>query len=295
MQILRSNEGGRLELEELVQTLTIAYESPTVLDLAVLTEIHDSTILHDLISKCAPIIYIGSGNEAKDKVVFAHPEFSTRLAEVVHGEADVSKDQRKRFHGLMALRCFNHIKLAFTPGNEKGASASLNKATDLTRSGSVTTARLVGNTRVIEVSTEEEDAEDPNLVPNTTSSLECSYATKYFLRHLSEGFPDVVQDLCKDDPDFFISQSSKLRDSWLGDFAALTSDLNDIESTRGMSALHVAAGIGANELVSILIGQIGKSALSWQCNNGMTAVSDHFLVRPSEVPCTVTHDYRSFI
>jgi hypothetical protein len=103
------------------------------------------------------------------------------------------------------------------------------------------------------------------------STITCPYPIEYLFRHLGEGFPDVAQELCDDDPNFW-GLSSGLRNAWLKEFQLLTPDLKDLK-TSGMSALNVAAGIGAKELVTLLVNRNGLSALSWTSDYGMTAVS----------------------
>jgi hypothetical protein len=102
------------------------------------------------------------------------------------------------------------------------------------------------------------------------SSVSDSYALRYLFRHLGKAPPGVVQELYQLNRDFWGSKSG-LHGSWLKDFQSLTSGLKDL-NVAGMSALHVAAAIGANEVVTILVQQNGRSALSWKSEEGVTAV-----------------------
>ena len=83
----------------------------------------------------------------------------------------------------------------------------------------------------------DDDLEDEEIQPLSSSNPECTYPIKYLFRHLSEGFPDAAQELFEDDPDFW-GQTSRLRDAWLKDFQIMTTDLKDL-NTNGVSALHV--------------------------------------------------------
>jgi len=85
-----------------MQALTVAYEPPTLAELAVLTQIDDLQRLTDLVQKCAPVLHIRSD----DKVAFTELEFKERLSEVFFGHANYPSTARKRYQGLMALRCF---------------------------------------------------------------------------------------------------------------------------------------------------------------------------------------------
>lgn len=88
---------------------------------------------------------------------------------------------------------------------------------------------------------------------------------------LGQSFPDAVDALFRDEPDFW-NGISILRDAWLRDFQNLTSEMK-MFNVSGMSALHIAAGIEAVELVSVLVSKCGKEALTWTSDDQITAVS----------------------
>lgn len=265
-QILSRNEDAKLEIEEIVQALTMAYEPPTLADLSVLTQIDDIQGLTELVRKCSPILQIGDSNEHQGQVIFTNPEFGKRLFVISHGQTELSNPQMRRYHGLLALRCFKYIKTWYKL--TKAPARFANVAASLVRASS-TKQRFSNENNLIDF---DDDVEQDDMAVAQISSPDCSYPIKYLFRHLSEGFPDVAQELCEDDPDFW-GRTSRLRNAWLKDFQVLTNDLKDLK-TSGISALHVAAGIGAKELVSILVKRNGPSALSWTSNEGMTPVSN---------------------
>ena len=247
-----------------MQALTISYEPPTLADLAVLAHLEDIPRLTELVRKCSPILQIPESGEQQGKVVFSNPEFGERLSIICHGPS--SNPQKKRYHGLMALRCFKYIKnwykITSAPGRFAQVAASLVRSTPANPS-------FDDEANLIDL---DDDGDHINTASTAYSTPDCPYSIKYLFRHLSEGFPDVAQELCDDDPDFW-GLASRLRNAWLKDFQLLTTDLKDVD-TDGMSALHVAAGIGAKELVSILVNNNGASSLSWTNDTGMTAVRD---------------------
>ncbi|GIZ38925.1 hypothetical protein CKM354_000232400 [Cercospora kikuchii] len=265
--ILNQSGDARLEVEELLQALTIAYEPPTMADLAVLTGIDDLTRLSALVHLCAPVIELVSAGEHKGKINFTHPEFALRLSSTYHGHPEMlDNPQKRRYHGLMAMRCFKYIQTSAKVVSSRERLA--NVASKLVRSATVSVRVNEGN--VLEVTNDDDGIHGANVLTGTSTSNPCPYPIKYLFQHLSEGFADVAHDLCEDDPDFW-GQDSNLRSAWLREYQTLTTDFKDIE-TRGMSALHIAAGIGAKELVSILVGKNGKSALAWKSEDGMTAL-----------------------
>lgn len=254
-------------MEDLALALTITYEPPTLADLAVLVQSDSIEHLKSLIQKCSPFILIGSSGEHRGRVVFAHAAFAKRLSSIAHGQLNPPSQQGKRHHGLMALRCFAHIKSSYQDVSPQ--SDRFRVAQGLTRAGS-SSARVIDNANIL-VMTNEEDDEAGEHTASGDSITGCSYATKYLFRHLSEGLPDVAQALYDEDPDFW-GKESRVRSIWLQDFQATTSVLKDL-NLSGMSALHIAAGVGAKEMVATIVRRVGTSALSWVGDEGTTAVS----------------------
>jgi hypothetical protein len=206
-------------------------------------------------------------------VAFTELEFKERLSEVFFGHANYPSTARKRYQGLMALRCFKYIRTSYGERNESDPSpdAPTNMQLDDSISQTPMTAALVNDGEVLIVTQDDDVSRVVHSSVPATLILGCHYPVRYLFQHLSEAFSDAVQELVDDDPDFWGGQSAT-RDRWLADFRSLTTDFKDL-NTRGMSTLHVAAGIGANDLVSILIDRNGENSSSWTNTDGMTAVS----------------------
>jgi hypothetical protein len=273
-QILKQDADAMLETEELIQTLTVAYEPPTLAELAVLTQIDNLQRLSALVQNCSPVVQVGSDN----KVTFAKPEFKQRLEYMFFGHPDSSSVARKRYHGLMALRCFRCIKASYgvRKENDYMFEQSVDERVRSPLSPIPITASLVDDGKIIVLSQDDDVSQMVDSPISATSTLKGSYPVKYLFQHLSEGFPDAVQELFEDDPEFW-GGSSAIRDRWLEDFRVLSTNFKEL-NTRGMSTLHVAAGIGANDLVSILIDKNGKASSSWANTDGMTAASSFALI-----------------
>lgn len=253
-----------------MQALTIAFEPPTLSDLAVLAQMEDLQMLTDLVQRCYPILEISDYGENQGKVIFKHEEFKKRLSFTSHDDLGYQGSQRRQYHGLVALRCFKYIKSWYK--NTAPPARLANVAASLIRSPSTSRA-IRDETSLIDL---DDDADE--VVGSPVASISssespggCSYPIKYLFKHLGEGFPDAAQELCEDDPDFW-GKESGLRNAWLNDFRVLNTDLRSL-NVNGLSALHVAAGIGANELVTVLVTRYGRAALSWRSGDGMTAVS----------------------
>jgi hypothetical protein len=257
-----------LEIEELIQALTVAYEPPTLAELAVLTQIDDLRRLSDLVQRCSPILQI----RPDDTIAFTEPEFRERLSGVFLGHPDPPSAARKRYHSLMALRCFKYIKTSYVvPAEDDYASEAI---VDLRRGNPASlipiTTSLDNNGDVLLVAPDDDVSRIADSSVSVASVIKCAYPVRYLFEHLSEGFPDAVQELFEHDLEFWGGQSTT-RDRWLEDFQSRTTHFKDL-NTSGMSTLHVAAGIGAIDLVSILIDRNGKESSSWTNTDGMTAV-----------------------
>ncbi|QIW94960.1 hypothetical protein AMS68_000478 [Peltaster fructicola] len=253
-------EDTKLEIEELMCALTIAFEPPTMAELSVLTQIQDLKRLKYLVKLCSPVVRIASDIEHKNKVVFANPQFKQRLAEKYNGEPE----QKKHYHGLVAIRCFKHIKSHYR-SKEFSPSATM---AGLRRSKTVK-ARVDKKSNVVISSAEDDEHDESDLASDNFTDAECLYPVRWLFEHLSED-PDTMQELFGDDPNFW-GNTSELRNRWLAGFQVLSADLKDL-SADGMSALHIASGIGAEKLVSLLVDKNGKASLEWKDHAGMTAL-----------------------
>lgn len=250
-----------------MQAITIAHEPPTLADLAVLTGIEDVQLLSDLVNKCTPILRVEQSGENIRRVTFSHAEFASHLKIKAHGHDGQSNSQKQQYHGLIAIRCFKHIRKIYRTNT--GGLFSADHPTSIRRSGTIT-SRTTSDADVLMVSNEDEESDD-HAAGSSSSSHDCLYPIKYLMFHLSEAFSDVVDDLFDDDPEFWSGESA-VREAWLRDFQIVTSELKGL-NTKGMSAVHVAAGVEAPDLVSVLVSKCGTQSLGWISDDGLTAVS----------------------
>jgi hypothetical protein len=205
---------------------------------------------------------------------YTEPEFRERLSELSFGHSTSPGAARKRYHSLMALRCFRYIKTSYAvPTEHDFMSETIVDVRSSSSTASTSIAlSLTNDDEVLLVAPDDDVSRIADSSISTTSMLKCAYPTRYLFEHLSQGFPDAVQELSEDDPDFWGGHSTT-RDRWLEDFQLLTTNFGKDLNISGMSTLHVAAGIGANDLVSILIDRNGKESSAWTNTDGMTAVS----------------------
>lgn len=254
-----------------MHAMILAYEPPSLADLSVLTDIDSPARLRDLVRRCSPALQL---DEMCGQVTFTNPEFKERLAELLYESKDPANPQRRRHHGLLALRCFKYIKASYSAPEMQDDSSKNPEGIVLP---SVLPSSHIPTSSTNDVEVRRTVTDNDNVSAGTVGVAPSSKAQKsfypvlYLFQHLGEGFPDAVHELCEGDPSFWAGESL-IRNRWLGDFKVRKPDFKDL-STGGMSTLHVAVGIGANDLVSILVHRYGELLWSQENADGMTAVS----------------------
>lgn len=272
-QILSGNSEVRLEIEKMMNALTIAYEAPSLPELAILTSLDDVDKLQRLIRICEPIIRVETSGEQRGSVTFSHSRFLERLRDTALGGQVRIGAQKRQYHGVVALRWFQHMQTtnfsSTTEDNTSDAPAGLKRSSTVAR-------RSNEDATVFIVATDEDDAGKGEEIPHPRSNSICSYPNKYLFRHLNEAFPDASEEVRDQDPAFW-SLDSALDYRWLKKFQDLIPDFRGLAdiglSVRGMSALHVVAITGGAELVSVLLERKGKTTVARTSNDGMTPVS----------------------
>ena len=89
--------------------------------------------------------------------------------------------------------------------------------------------------------------QQPPPIPNVI----LPYATKNWLRHASEGPPDIAERLSQERA--FWEPESKIRLQWLVEYDKLTGAFNDFLVDTSLKALHIAASVGFPHLVESLM------------------------------------------
>ncbi|KAK3364612.1 ankyrin repeat-containing domain protein [Lasiosphaeria hispida] len=255
---LKDAEKEDLEtIKEILRTLVIAYEDPTLSELAVLAELDvnldgdDSGGVEEKILEhiraCGPLLRVydtdswdeNTGYRRVTRVTFIHPLardalLTPELSTLIGLTDDNEKLEVKWQHGIVGLRCFSYMI------NELGTTEDANVSLQRTEP----TAEDQAEAEIDELFPEEEE-EDPEDDDLANYALE--YPLKYWLRHGYEATPDFVETL--DIKQGFWSLDSTSRKRWWGSYAQkeLSSEL------KGMTALHVASYFGLLPLVDSLL------------------------------------------
>jgi hypothetical protein len=110
----------------------------------------------------------------------------------------------------MALRCFKYIKTSYgVPAEDDYAPEPI---IDQRRGNSASlipiNTSLESNGDVLLVAPDDDVSRIADSSTSVASVLKCAYPVRYPFEHLSEGFPDAVQELFEHDPEFWGGQWS---------------------------------------------------------------------------------------
>jgi hypothetical protein len=240
---------------ELLRALMVAFEDPTVEELATLAEAthygkdgENKNKLVEAIDRCGALIKIidyddeeleeGAEEEEWDydevaecRVTFLSNSAKTRLQERAKELLGLGEEDLKMQHGAMALRSFSNVIKALTPPKEFDDSDDEGDDDSTLPVGENNTQGPTTNAAVFE---EPEEALD--------------YCLEYWLRHAQQATSDVVDNLNLDQA--FWALTSDVRNRWWTEYTKID---DDYEELSNMTALHVAAFFGFTPLVERLL------------------------------------------
>ncbi|KAK3337640.1 ankyrin repeat-containing domain protein [Cercophora scortea] len=238
--------------KEILRTLAITYEEPTVAELRVLAELdivdgedREAKVLEQ-IRACGPLLRVYSSSyggyyddEDTLRVTFIHPMardalLGNKVRKLIgfSGE-DEDKTEVKWQHGIVGLRCFSHTLEELESHTED---------TDLLKRVAEPTPEDLAKAQLEELFPEEEGSEYGD---EDVTALE--YPLKHWLQHGYEATADFVDTL--DIKNGFWSVDSAVRNRWWGSYASKDGS----SELKNMTALHIAAYFGLLHLVESLL------------------------------------------
>ncbi|KAK1476250.1 hypothetical protein CABS01_15472, partial [Colletotrichum abscissum] len=215
LTVLERNPQLTLSLAEILRALVLAFRSPSVEELCILSGIKDESKVILLIDQCAPMIRLDRQEKGITFVKFENATLKNQLllkSDELLGLSGVSVDEKsraetKRYHGVLAWRCFSYMQKALSP-----AVAGVNRS------------MFVGS----------------------------SYPLDFWMDHAIRGKSELSEDLARH-LHVFWERVSPLRNAWLALSLPTAQSFEHGISTEGMTALHAAAAYGFDRLVSSLI------------------------------------------
>lgn len=256
------------KIKEMLRALVLTYDDPTEQELGVLAGLCSSEEereeLHHLIEMCKPLIFTGHDGT----VSFMNVVVKSHLLENAKDLLGMSTEEIKWQHGVLALRCFDHVNEAFdveidfetVPEQEGGDADGKNGSEHDDGEESENESEDAGDDdEGSDDGTEETDSDcsseeefDPEV--DKVRDLAMPYTVKHWLRHASKATYDIAEDLSVE-ADFW-SPESRIRRRWLIEYHRLTNSLENEFNTsdvKNWTALHIVSAVGFQDLVAALI------------------------------------------
>lgn len=294
--------------KEILRTLVIAYEDPTLEELAVLAELdlesndneeneeegedEEEKILAK-VRACGPLLRVydtdswdeNVGYRRETRVTFIHPLardalLTPSLSKIIGLSVDQDKTEVKWQHGILGLRCFSYILKELGDGQDEM----------VTLERTAPTAESQAEAEIDQLFPEEDQGETkPDEDDENVDMYTLSYPLKYWLRHGYEATPDFVLSL--DIKHGFWSVDSPARKRWWGSYSRKDAAYGEL---RGLTALHVAAFFGLLPLVNSLLANghgpeihvldsWANQPLHWAASRGHVDVCIRLLEKGSDI------------
>lgn len=254
-QVFRATGDDGDTIQELLRALVLTYENPTAQELGVLAGLGASEVeseeLCRLIETCKPLLV----TDGEGKVSFMNTVVKSHLLQNAEELLDMSEEEVKLQHGLLALRCLEHVKEVFGVDDD----LAIDEETD-SESESDEEDSDEDDDESDEDEEEDEDVEgdeeaeggyDTERPPGPAME----YAVKHWLRHASKATFGMAENLGSEHEDFWMPES-RIRRRWLTQFYSLNSSLEFkfwLSDVKRWTAIHVASALGFQDLVAALI------------------------------------------
>ncbi|KPM45162.1 hypothetical protein AK830_g1415 [Neonectria ditissima] len=255
-QLTDADKEGIETTKEILRTLVVAYEDPTLQELAVLAELDADLTADDAEAKileqvraCGPLLRVYDMDTWNDtigyrrvtRVTFIHPLAKDALVKLelrsligLAGEDEDDKTEIEWQHGIVGLRCFSYMLKELGGGDED----------TLTLQRTAPTEESQASAEIDELFPEEGEEEPED---DSVDVYALEYPLKYWLRHGYKATPDFVDTL--DIKHRFWSLDSSARKRWWGSYSSKEYD----GELKKMTALHIAAFFGLLPLVDSLL------------------------------------------
>ncbi|KAL6856814.1 ankyrin repeat-containing domain protein [Trichoderma novae-zelandiae] len=274
-QIFQLNEAHVEKVKEMLRALVLTYEDPTESELGLLAGLssgeQEKGELRKLIEQCKPLLHLKRTSRSDSVVCFVNIIVKTHLWENAKELLGLSKEEIKWQHGVLALRCFSHIKdtLDFpmpdpVPEETRAEDAEGEGAgehdvaeqededaddTEQTDEDGADEDEYSDSEEMYEEEGEEEEQEvDPEA--ELVKDKVLAYTVKHWLHHASNATLEIAEDLSLEDD--FWKPDSIIRRRWMIEYARMTTTFENFDF-KTLNGLHVAASIGFRQLVAALI------------------------------------------
>ncbi|KAK8002173.1 hypothetical protein PG991_014395 [Apiospora marii] len=268
-QVFGANAEESDTIKEMLRALVLTYDDPTEQELGVLAGLcsteEEKEELHHLIEMCKPLIFTSHDGT----VSFMNVVVKSHLLENAKDLLGMSPEEVKWQHGVLALRCFDHVNEAFDvdidlqtdPEQDEGGDDGEDGSEHSNGGESDNKSQHSGGddddgsndgTEDTDSDASSEEEYDPEV--DKVKDLAMPYTVKHWLRHASKATYEIAEDLSIEDD--FWSPDSRIRRRWLIEYHRLTNSLEDEFDTadvKNWTALHIVSAVGFQDLVAALI------------------------------------------
>ncbi|KAI0595658.1 hypothetical protein F4775DRAFT_568533 [Biscogniauxia sp. FL1348] len=274
LQTFKSNEKDAEKIKEILRALVLTYEDPTESELGMLTGLcmneEEKAELHTLVEKCKPLLSLKRTSKPDSIVCFMNVVVKNHLVENAKQLLGMSEEEVKWQHGVLALRCFSHIKGSFDfpeevkpTGDAEGDAGKSTQGDDNDNDNdgdddddeNSEDGEDEGEDDDDDISEDESESEneseqDADPETDKVQDLAMAYAVKNWLRHASKATREIAEDLSLEED--FWKPGACIRRRWLLEYYRMTSTFDDFD-IKTLGGLHIAASIGFRQLVTALI------------------------------------------
>ena len=284
--------------------MSIVVESPTLLELALIADLpqetrNDEAAIHRYVRQCGAFLTTTTDQNGNEIVEWIDSAAKEHLR--VYAKDDLSLDLNDVQHGILALRCLEHVRRVFAVQLDEQVNPSAEEPT-------LSAPQEYGEPLAKEEPEHEGDTEpDTNADPadddgtNDASRNEGShdeiqpqdevqqspepfldYAVDYWLEHAMQAPEDMVEEL--DLETDFWKVDSPVRAAWWSSYNETTK----FAGVTNITPLHLAAMMGFSTLLQYLldngrkdeltiIDSDGYTPLAWACDHGDVTVVNQLL------------------
>ncbi|KAL2674225.1 hypothetical protein Neosp_012676 [[Neocosmospora] mangrovei] len=252
-QVFDVNRGRVAEIKEMLRVLVLTQEDPTEQELALLAGLDspaEQAELHDLVSKCKPLLSIKPTARSETTVCFIDAVVKRHLLENAHRMLGLSEEDIKLQHGMLGLRAFGHVMKALKDLGSTEPDEGDDEGQNDQFSDNESDDEDDQDGDDDDDSEEEEEEEDEDSEAPEIKDKAHAYAVKYWLHHASQATTDIADDLSRETE--FWKKDSDIRRRWLTEYHRLTDSFKNWERLE-LTGLHVASAIGFRGLVAALL------------------------------------------
>ena len=264
-------------------------ESPTVLELGLIADLpqetrHDETAIHRYIRQCGAFLTTTTDENGNEIVEWIDSAAKAHLN--IYAKDDLSLDLNDVQHGIIALRCLEHVRRVFAAQIDEQANPGVEEpilsapqehvesvaqegpeheddiepntnADQADNDGTTDASRSEGTHDEIQAQEEVQQGSEPFL----------DYAVDYWLEHAMQAPEDMVEELDLD-TDFWKSDSP-VRAAWWSSYSETTK----FAGVTNITPIHLAALMGFSTLLQYLLENGRKEELSITDSGGYTPLA----------------------